>query len=360
MSFPAHDARKSVLCIDVGGRTQDALLFSVGDDPQNTYRTVLPAPGLLLARRIAACTESRRDVYLHGPNMGRSFFSAVTAHVQAGCRAALHPATAEALFGDVASVTSQGIALAETCPEGHVPLLTGDVDASLWRQLCSMAGVGSPSLIAVAARDHGRYPGGDARAGRMALWREWLHKWDAGGDGGGRGADPKALVFDSAPPELTRLAAIQALTGGPVADSATAALLGLLAMRDVAQRSHRHGVLLINAGNTHLTGFLVYKERVLGVYEQHSQGPDVDRIIKELADFRLGWLPTEEVERSGGHGSVFLDLPAEAEGFGPAYITGPKRRILEGHGRMTTPFDDAALTGCFGLLYGTGFLPAAS
>ena len=353
MPSPSHHMQPSVLCIDVGSRTQDALLFTAGEDPRNASRCILPAPSLLLSRRIAACTASRQDVYVHGPNMGNSFFEALLAHVQAGCRAVMHPETAVALCGETSYATEQGIPLADTCPTGHASLLTGDVDALLWRTLCRMAGLEAPDAIVVAAQDHGLYPKGDARMGRMAVWRECLHK------SGGQGADPKDLIYSVAPPALTRLGAIQAVTGGPVADSGIAALLGLLAVREIAERSHRHGVLLLNAGNSHLTGFLVYKERIYGVYEQHTFGVDVERTVKDLSEFRLGWLPNEEVLQAGGHGSIFLDIPDEAEGFRPAYITGPQRHLFTGHGRMAAPFDDAMLAGCFGLLYGLGFLEAA-
>ena len=354
MSSLSQPVPQSVLCIDVGSRTQDALLFTTGEDPRNASRCVLPAPALVLARRIAACTASRQGVYVHGPNMGESFFAALVAHAQAGCGAAMHPATAQALFGDTAQVAEQGVTLAETSPGGYVPLLTGDVDVVLWRTLCRMAGLEVPDVIVTAAQDHGLYPKGDARTGRMAIWRECLHK------SAGQGADPKSLIYPVAPSSLTRLGAIQAVTGGPVADSSTAALLGLLAVPEIARRSHRHGVLLVNAGNTHLAGFLVYKERIYGVYEQHTFGVAIERTVKDLSEFRLGWLPNEEVLQAGGHGSVFLDLPDEAEGFRPAYITGPQRHLLAGHGQMTAPFDDAMLAGCFGLLHGMGFLEATA
>ncbi len=342
--------QQSVLCIDVGSRTQDVLVFQQGSDPQNMPRCVLPAPAQALARRIMACTAGRRDIYVSGPVMGRGYARALAAHVKEGCRAAVSEETALALHESFAAAEEAGLQIADICPDGYLPLRTGDVDMNVWRDFCRMMGLDMPSLVAVAAQDHGHHPQDSSRPGRMAMWRKALYADP------GEGADPRNLIFMPPPSELTRLAAIHAVTGGPVADSGAAALLGLLSIPEIAERSFRQGVLLVNAGNSHVAAFLVFRQRIFGIYEQHTFGVSVDLLVKNLWDFRLGWLPNEQVRLEGGHGSVTLDLPPEAEGFRPAYITGAQRRMFTGHGQMTSPHDEAMMAGCFGLLHGLGYI----
>ena len=340
------------LCIDIGSCTQDALLLSPGESPVNATRFVLPSPALLLARDIAAMTEARRDIYLRGTNMGGGFRGALRNHVQQGLRAAMHPDAALALTDTPETLPPLGISLAGTCPPGYTSLRARDIDPAFWRKLCRMAGVRGGLHIVVAAQDHGFHPGKSNRAGRMELWRDFLRA------GNGQGADPSRLIYRKVPPALTRLAAIQAATRGPVADTGSAALLGLLSMPEIAERSSRQGLVLVNAGNSHTVAFLVYQERVFGVYEQHTFGIAAAQIADDLAAFSLGWLPNEQVLAAGGHGCVVLDLPPEAEGFRPVYIAGPQRRLLAPYGQLAAPYDDVMLTGSFGLLHGLELLHA--
>ncbi|MDL2272714.1 DUF1786 domain-containing protein [Desulfovibrio sp. OttesenSCG-928-I05] len=340
-------APDSVLCIDIGSRTQDALLFTRGETPANIPRMVLPSPPLLLARRIAALTDAGLGVYLHGTLMGDGFIPALSRHLDAGRIAAMHPATADAFAANGVALPA-ALAREESCPENCSPLRTGDVDLSFWKTLCRHTGLELPLLVAVAARDLGGASG--ETPGNMSVWRDTLFR--AGKDG----VPAETLMHSAAPAGLARLAAIQSVTGGPVADSGAAALLGLLSVRAIAERSHREGLLLINAGNSHITAFLVYRERVFGVYEHLTFGIDREQRIKDFTDFRLGWLPGESVIATGGRGCLFVELPPEAEGFKAAYITGPQRDLLRGMGQMAAAFDDVAQTGCFGLLHGMGYI----
>ena len=342
--------QQSVLCIDVGSRTQDVLIFQAGVDPQNLPRCVLPSPALTLARRIAVYTSGRRDIYISGPTMGTGYLRALSAHLKEGCRAAVPEEVALTLFENLAAAEEAGLQIVDACPDGYLPLRTGDVNLAVWREFCHTMGLDMPSMVAVAAQDHGHHPQDSGRPGRMTMWRTLLHKEP------GEGSDPKDLLFTTAPPEMTRLCAIQSVTGGPVADSGAAALLGLLSIPEIAELSMRKGVLLVNAGNAHVTAFLVYRQRIFGVYEQHTFGVSVEHLVKDLSEFRLGWLPNEQVQNEGGHGSVILDPPPEAEGFRPAYIAGAQRRLFTGHGQMSAPHDEPMMTGCFGLLHGLGYL----
>lgn len=67
-------------------------------------------------------------------------------------------------------------------------------------------------------------------------------------------------------------------------------------------------------GNSHVAAFLVFKGRILGVYEHHTGMLDTDALLFDLKEFGFGWLPDEQVRAKGGHGCAFLaPLPPEAE-----------------------------------------------
>ena len=128
---------------------------------------------------------------------------------------------------------------------------------------------------------------------------------------------------------------------------------GALAAPEVAKRSQRQGVTVVNVGNSHVAAFLVFKGRILGVYEHHTGMLDTDALLFDLKEFGFGWLPDEQVRAKGGHGCAFLaPLPPEAEGFAPTFAVGPRRGMLLGHAQFIAPHGDMMIAGCHGLLHG--------
>lgn len=339
--------QQTMLLLDIGSGTQDVLYYVPGRELENCPKFVLPAPARLVAQRVTALTQRGVSIYLHGTNMGGGFFRALKLHMEAGYSVAIHPEAAFALHDNQDKVRSWGIAIEESCPAGYVPVALADFDPAWWQAFLGMAGLEYPDVIIAAAQDHGFHPdafGGGNRIGRFTLWRDLLATHQG---------DLAALMYGTAPAPMTRLAAIQRAAGyGPVADSAAAALLGALFMPEIAARSHREGILIVNAGNSHTVAFLVYKERVLGVYEHHTGMLTSEKLVEDLVEFRRGWLTDDMVRTSGGHGCMNLPLPEEAEGFMPAYILGPRREILRGQGQFIAPGGDMMLAGCFGLLKG--------
>jgi len=106
-------------------------------------------------------------------------------------------------------------------------------------------------------------------------------------------------------------------------------------------------------GNSHVLGFLLFQDQVLGVYEQHSQGRDPKEILADLDLFRRGELTNEQVMDQHGHGCLTMDLPAEAKDFVPTYVLGPRRALLkDSEAVFLAPGGDMMLAGCFGLLQG--------
>lgn len=344
------DAQGPVLALDIGSGTQDVLLALPGAVPENWPRFVLPAPARQVAARVRALTGARRPLWLYGANMGGGFFQAVKNHLTEGLPVAATLEASAALHDDPDWVRALGVVITDRRPDGYAPVFLSDYDPGFWTAFLSTASLPLPALVAAAAQDHGVHADMGNREGRFRLWRDLLARSQG---------DPTRWLYAEPPAACTRLAALSRATGGPTADTGAAAVLGALSMPEVAARSDREGVLVVNVGNSHTLGFLVFQRRILGVYEHHTGLLTVDALLRDLDEFRRGWLPDEQVRAAGGHGCVMLDPPAEAEGFRPAFILGPRRELLAGHGSFIAPHGDMMLAGCHGLLHGLALQAAA-
>ncbi|MDL2210120.1 DUF1786 family protein [Desulfovibrio sp. OttesenSCG-928-O18] len=102
----------------------------------------------------------------------------------------------------------------------------------------------------------------------------------------------------------------------------------------VLERSWRRGLVLLAAENGYVAACLVFRGRVFGTYARAAESVPVETVLRELPEFRLGWLPDEAVRLSGGLGAAFAVLPAEAEGFPIVLICGENRHSFTGHGKI--------------------------
>ncbi len=328
-----------ILCLDIGSGTQDVLLARPNMTPENWPRFVIPAPARMIAERITSLTAQGSHIWLYGHNMGGGFFRTLNAHLKAGYAVSCTACAAAALHDDIARVEGMGISIAETAPSGAVPIFLADYAPNFWQHFLQQLGLPLPNIVLAAAQDHGVHLDGN-RMGRMLAWRKLLEHSNSA----------EKWIYNEAPADLTRLLAIQKFSGGPVADTGTAAILGALCAPEVRERSWREGITIINVGNSHMVAVLVYKEKIWGIFEHHTGQRTLDEYLQDLKEFRLGWLPDEQVRQTGGHGTAFANIPEEAGAFAPTFLLGPQREFLQGHGQCIAPHGDMMLAGCFGLL----------
>lgn len=335
----------TTLCLDIGSGTQDVLLYSPNITLENCPKFVLPSPALQIGKRIEALRMQSKNIWLHGRNMGGGVTRFIRAHQKAGLAVASSKSAAYTMADDLNRVSESGIELTDKCPDGFEPVRLTDFDEAWWRKFLEAAELPWPDAIAACAQDHGFHPGESNRIGRFKLWRTLLD------DAEGR---PETLVYKTAPDMLTRLVDLQDdISGGVVADTGAAAVLGALYVDEIEKLSHETGVTLVNIGNSHLIAFLLYGGRIHGVYEQHTGCVDGAKLWADLENFRCGCLSFEQVFEERGHGCLCLDLPAEADGFKPTFVLGPQRAMLEGYDvSFPAPGGDMMLAGCFGLIKG--------
>ena len=58
-----------VLCVDIGTGTQDIYLYDSQIDIENGFKLVVPAPTMIVRRKLQMATESRKPVFLSGVTM---------------------------------------------------------------------------------------------------------------------------------------------------------------------------------------------------------------------------------------------------------------------------------------------------
>jgi uncharacterized protein (DUF1786 family) len=335
----------TTLCLDIGSGTQDVLLYSPDREIENCPKFVLPSPALQIGRRVEALRLKGENIWLHGSNMGGGVTRFINGHLKAGLKVACTEKAAYTMADDLTRIPAMGIEMTDSCPDGFVPVRLTDFDEAWWHRFMEAAELPWPDEVAACAQDHGFHPGQSNRMGRFKLWRTLLD------EGGGR---PEALVYRTPPAMLTRLADLQAdIGGGPVADTGAAAVLGALFVDEIERLSFERGITLVNIGNSHLIAFLLHAGRIHGVYEQHTGCVDGEKLWRDLAAFRKGCLSFEQVFDDNGHGCLCLDLPAEAGGFEPTFVLGPRRGMLDGYDvEFPSPGGDMMLAGCFGLIKG--------
>ncbi len=331
------------LVLDIGSGTQDVLLATAHTTPENWPQFVLPSPARLIVQKIQSLTEKKQAIWLYGHNMGGGFFRALKAHLEAGLAVFCTTQAAAAIHDSLEHVQAHGIKICDMPPSHAVPVYLADYNPAQWESTLRQWGLPMPHRVLAAVQDHGIFVEGN-RLGRMQSWRALLEA----------DAAPQAWLYHTVPQNFTRLATLQTLTGGPVADTGTAAILGALSMPEVRARAQREGVTLVNVGNSHILAMLVYAGKVVGIFEHHTGQQDKEAYLHDLQEFRMGWLPDEQVRASGGHGVAFGSRLEDAGAFTPTFILGPQRELLRGHGQFLAPHGQMMLAGCFGLLWAMG------
>lgn len=111
----------------------------------------------------------------------------------------------------------------------------------------------------------------------------------------------------------------------------------------IRERSFRRGAVLCAAGGERFTALLLWRGRILGLYGHRVALRGLENIVRDLKEFRLGWLPDEVVRQTGGYCSAFAVLPPEAEGFPVTCVAGPQAGLFAAYGKIyETGYDAVA------------------
>jgi uncharacterized protein (DUF1786 family) len=347
-----------ILAVDVGTGTQDILLFDARLDIENAYKLVLPAPTMIIHRRLREATRAGQAVLLSGVTMGGGPSQwAAEAHARAGLPVFATPSAARSFNDDLAAAAEMGIQVisedeARRLPDGVLRLELRDFDFPAIQAALAAFGVGLDDLaaVAVAVFDHGNAPPDVSdRQFRFDYLDERIRAANR--------LSAFAYLKDEVPAIMTRLQAVAQTAGDlpaplVVMDTAPAAVLGATFDPHAASLPH---AIIANVGNFHTLAFRLGSGGIEGVFEHHTGLIDLPRLEHLLLALAASRLTHAEVFDDHGHGALVynpepLALDPRA---GNLVVTGPRRGLMRPSALrpyFAVPFGDMMIGGCFGLL----------
>jgi uncharacterized protein (DUF1786 family) len=331
---------QSILTLDIGGGTQDLLVWTEGEPLENALQCILPSPTVMIARKINQATRDRKAIFLTGPLMGGgSSTQAVRDHLTAGLPVYAQSKAALTIRDDLNQVAQMGIRISDSAPAEAIGIELGDIQEAALTGLFESFVLPLPEIRLVAVQDHGFAPHESNRRFRFKQWEDFLFS-----------ENPlETLLYQDAPAHLTRMKAVQETwVQALVMDTGAAAILGALEDEQVKKMDSPHR-LIVNIGNEHTLAAWMVEGRLKGIFEHHTFFLNQEKLLIDLQGFVSGQLTNEQVLTDQGHGCLNTS-PWEGR-FPQLIVTGPRRGLLAQTAViMAAPFGNMMLSGCFGLL----------
>lgn len=338
-----------ILANDIGGLTQDILLFDSTQTIENCVKMIMPSPASNLARKIRSATTDKQSIFFTGVNMGGGGPTkrALIAHLKNGAKAYATIQAAATFDDDLNQVAKMGVNITNPAeaPEDAICIETRDLDLDAIEKALSAFEVDtSLDAIAIAVLDHGAAPPGVSdRVFRFQHLQKTVEEHQSLLD--------FAYLSEEIPDYLTRMKSVALSLDRDipllVMDTPVAAAIGAIEDPIVNQNAHR---VIVNIGNFHTLAFHLEGDTILGFFEHHTGMIDtfkIDHLVTRLIE---GKLTNIEVYNDKGHGCFIC----ESRNVMPfVTVTGPQRHIMKAsklNPYFAAPHGDMMLTGCFGLV----------
>lgn len=334
---------RRILAIDIGGGTQDIVIYEEGESPENFIQMVLPSPTAIIASKIKEVTAAQKGLHLTGTIMGggRSV-RAIKDHLKAGLPVTAEEEAAKTVRDDLEDVRKSGIIIKKSPPAGYRIVETKDIDLENLAKVLALYRVELPQEVAIAVQDHGEAPlGVSNRHFRFEHWKKFIKN----------GGEISDLAYSIPPDYLTRMKAVKnTVPHALVMDTCSAAIWGSFG-DELVQSKLKEGIVLVNIGNQHTFAVLIKGQRIYGLFEHHTRLLDPRKLFTLIEKLRQKKLTHEEVFEDRGHGCYLeQDIPGNLS-FDFVGVTGPRRSLAQGSGfHMVNPHGNMMVTGCFGLI----------
>lgn len=336
------NAKDAVLAIDVGGGTQDILIYNPHQTIENCFKLIMPSQTVIVAKRIREATMKREDIFLEGHLMGGGpSTKAIKDHLRAGLKVSATRDTAKSIHDDLEKVSSWGIIIEDKL-SGQAKVITmKDVDLTILSKVLEEFCLSLPAQFVVAVQDHGECERGSNRDFRFSLIKKFIQE----------NGHINNLIYKEVPLEFTRMKSIQKyIPQAILMDTGFAAVWGAIC-DPLVEKEREKGVVIVNIGNQHTLGALLKKDKIWGVFEEHTRNIDKEKLGNLINKFVKGDLSHQEVFNAGGHGCFINSLYQKNEGYKLVTVTGPKREVARDLGYyFANPYGDMMLTGCYGLI----------
>ncbi len=334
-----------ILAVDVGGGTQDVLVYESDREIENCFKMVLPSQTQIVASRIRRATAAGRAIHLSGSLMGGGASgNAIEDHLSAGLAVSSSEEAARTVHNDLERVRTLGIEVTSTPPQDAEVIWMRDIDLEALAVSLSAHEIPVPDIYAIAVQDHGYMPGTGGREFRSEFLSSLLEN----------GGDVTNMVYREPPEYMIRMQTVaRDVPGAFVMDTGAAAVLGSLGDARIAEHVLDRGGILVNIGNLHTFAVAMRGGSIYGLFEHHTGGVTPAWLHELVERLKSGSLTQAEVKAHGGHGAAFSPDYAEAGPIQFVAVTGPNRRIAAPLGYyQAAPHGDMMLTGSYGLVEG--------
>ncbi|MBT3363312.1 MAG: DUF1786 domain-containing protein [Chloroflexi bacterium] len=342
-----------ILAIDIGGGTQDILLFDSLKTVENCVKMVMPSPAIALSQKVMSATARKRPILFTGVNMGAGpAKGSLKRHISAGFATYATPEAACTFYDDPDRVREMGITIVSADEAKKLKdveqIYLKDLYLDEIRFALSQFGVSTNfDAVAVAVLDHGEAPKGVSDRTFRFEHIERVVKQDN---------TLEAFVYlpQDVPSYLTRMKSVAKTLDMDVPlvllDTGVAAALGALQDEPIKKQDD---LIMINLGNFHTLAFRLHDRKIMGLFEHHTGRMTTEKLDYLLNSFIACQLTNEDVFNDRGHGCLPMSSIDEQMPFVAA--TGPQRGRLTGSSAnpyMAAPYGDMMLTGCYGLIRG--------
>lgn len=333
-----------ILTIDVGKGTQDILLYDTTKNIENSIKLVLPSPTQLIARQIE---KTNTNLFIKGEIMGGGPISqALSAHINKGYEVVMTETSAKTIKDNIERVKQKGIKIIanNTKPKlkNYTTLETNDIKLEMLGNALKQYQIDLKfDYIGIAVQDHGYQEGMGDRNFRFQKIKEQLNK----------PKKPEELIYhNNIPKYFTRMQAVQKTLKNYdtyIMDSKFASVCGAT-MDPQVQKLKNY--IIMDIGNGHTLAAAIKNEKIVGVYEHHTNAltpKSIEKYNQKLADATL---THEEIHEDNGHGAHILESLPEIE---KVVVTGPNRTLIDKTTLNTyhaTPAGDVMMTGPAGLI----------
>lgn len=338
----------NILCIDIGGGTQDICCFTGKESFENSFKMVMPTPSKRIARQIRSLDG---DIFIAGNVIGGGVTGALKEKIAAGHSVFISKNAAATVRDDINYVRSLGITVTEE-------VLYPDIEFNEFDDFIIIPAANNalngfePDVIAVAVQDHGYIKNQSDRVTRFNFLKSFI-----------KNSLEKAYFddYDKIPPYLTRFLSIyQSICKKYpnkkiiVTDTAVIACLGASLIIE-----EKKPFITVDAGNCH-TFAAAFDEsgNITAFFEHHTDSLSKESLKSYLNDLARGDIDGDKIFNEGGHGAfIYKSINI---GSAPVLVTGPNRNrfFREEHGVIfADPKGDTMMTGPVGLLMQLGIKP---
>jgi uncharacterized protein (DUF1786 family) len=333
-----------ILTIDVGKGTQDILLYDTTKNIENSIKLVLPSPTQLIARQIE---KTSTDLFIKGEIMGGGPISqAISTHINNGYDVFMTETSARTIKDDLERVRQKGIEIipnnAKPKIENFTTLETKDINLEILRNALKQYQIDLEfDYIGIAVQDHGYQEGMGDRNFRFQKIKEQLNNPKR----------PEELIYHNNIPEyFTRMQAVQKTLkkyNTYIMDSKFASVCGAT-MDPQVQKLKNY--IIMDIGNGHTLSAAIKNEKIVGVYEHHTNALTPESIEEYNQKLANATLTHEEIHKDNGHGAHVMEALPEIE---KTVVTGPNRTLMDKTNIDTyhaAPAGDVMMTGPAGLI----------